>query len=190
MLLAVRLGVSSGTVPILLMRVLSLFLAALLVGCASPIPSGPPETTVYLVRHAEKEAGDDPVLTEQGAARAQALAADLADAPIVAVYSSQYRRAYDTAAPLAARLGVDVTVLDVVGPDVGATLRAQARQIADENRGRSALVAGHSNTIPTMIAELTGEPMADLDETEYGDLFIVIIEADGTARLERQRFGD
>lgn len=168
-----------------------LVLATLLAGCASVAPSAPPATTVYLVRHAEKAATppDDPPLTAQGAERATDLADMLAEAGVVAVYSSQYRRAHGTAAPLAQRLGLDVMVLEIAGPDVAATLRAQARQIAAENAGESSLVAGHSNTIPTMIAELTGQPMADIDERIYGDLFVVTIQPDGTARLERRRFG-
>ncbi len=169
---------------------LAVLAAALVAGCAPSVPPAPPETTVYLVRHAEKEAGDDPALTAGGAARAAALADALADAGVRAVYSSQFRRARDTAAPLAARLGLDVTVLPIDGPDVAATLRAQARQIASDNAGGAALVAGHSNTVPTMIAELTGAPMADLDESEYGDLFVVTLAADGAARLTRRRFGD
>ncbi len=168
---------------------LSLLVVALVAGCAPTTPSSP-ATTVYLVRHAEKAPGDDPPLTAEGAARADALADVLADADVRAVYSSQFRRAVDTVAPLAERLGIEVTVLPISGPDRGPTLRAQARQVADENRGAAAVVAGHSNTVPTMIAELTGEPMADLDESEYGDLFVVTVGADGTARLERRRFGD
>ncbi|WP_420454851.1 histidine phosphatase family protein [Rubrivirga sp.] len=164
--------------------------AALAVGCVPTVPPPSSATTVYLVRHAEKAAGDDPPLTPAGAARAEALADVLADASVRAVYSSQFVRARDTVAPLAERLGLDVTVLPIVGPDADATLRAQARQVAAENRGAAAVVAGHSNTVPTMIAELTGEPMADLDESEYGDLFVVTVGADGTARLERRRFGD
>lgn len=171
------------------------FLAVLLaafVGCAPSVPEAPPPTTVYLVRHAEKAAApaDDPPLTTEGAARAAALADELADAEIRAVYSSQYRRARDTVGPLAERLGLEVTELPITGPDVAATLRAQARRIATENSGAAALVAGHSNTVPVMVAELTGEPMAELDESAYGDLFVVVITSDGTARLNRRRFGN
>lgn len=174
----------------MLIRLLTL-LALVASGCASGVPSGPPATTVYLVRHAEKATTppDDPPLTSEGAARAAALADVLAEAGVGAVYSSQYRRAHDTVAPLAERLGLDVTVLEITGPSVDETLRAQARQIASENVGRSAAVAGHSNTIPTMISELVGEPMEDLDESEYGDLFVVTIQPDGSAQLERRRFG-
>ncbi len=160
-----------------------LLVAALVAGCAPSVPEAPPATTVYLVRHAEKaaEPADDPPLPAQGAARAAALAEQLAGAEIRAVYSSQYVRSHTTVAPLAARLGLEVTTLPLAGPDVAATLRAQARQVAAENAGGAAIVAGHSNTVPTMIAELTGEPMDDLDESEYGDLFVVTIAADGSA---------
>lgn len=169
-----------------------LAVASLLAGCASVSPPAPPPTTVYLVRHAEKAATppDDPPLTPQGDDRAAALADVLGEVGIVAVYSSQYRRAFDTAVPLAERVGHEVTVIEIVGPDVGATLREQIRQVVADHVRQSVLVAGHSNTIPTMIAELTGRPMDDLDESAYGDLFVVTIRPDGTVRLERRRFGD
>lgn len=163
-------------------------------GCASGAGadrSEPSPTVVYVVRHAEKAAtpADDPPLSAEGAARAAALADLLADAGVRHVYSSQFRRTRDTAAPLADRLGREVTVLPITGPDVAAALRAQARQIVTEAEGAAALVVGHSNTVPIMIAEWTGEPMADLDEGAYGDLFVVTLQADGTARLERRRYG-
>ena len=46
--------------------------AMALAACLSPPP--PPETVIYLVRHAEKQAGDDPSLTTEGLARAEDLA--------------------------------------------------------------------------------------------------------------------
>ena len=184
-------------------RSLSLVLVLLgAAGCASP--AGPPEqavdppaTVLYFVRHAEKAAvpADDPPLTAAGEARALALADTLAGVGLRAIYSSQYARTRATAAPLAARAGLDVTVLPIAGPDVDATLRAQVRQIAAETFSHRALVVGHSNTIPTMIAELTGEPMADLEDTDYGTLFVVTLDghpddlAASDVALDRRRVG-
>ena len=59
------------------------------------------EHTIYLVRHAEKAKGKDPVLTAQGKQRAENLAQMLQDAGVTRVYSTDYRRTQQTAAPSA-----------------------------------------------------------------------------------------
>ena len=68
--------------------------------------------TVYLVRHAEKQSGDDPSLTSDGLLRADTLADLLSDKDIENIWSSDYRRTRETAAPLAERLGIEVQLYD------------------------------------------------------------------------------
>src|SRR5690348_14127274 len=70
-------------------------------------------TTVFLVRHAEKEAEpkQDPPLTKAGVARSQELARLLGAANIKAIYTSQFIRTKQTAEPLTAKTGVTVTAL-------------------------------------------------------------------------------
>jgi 2,3-bisphosphoglycerate-dependent phosphoglycerate mutase len=70
---------------------------------------------LILVRHAlpvRRSSGDgtpaDPPLSEPGRAQAEAVAAWLADERIDRLYASPLRRARETAAPLAARLGLEV----------------------------------------------------------------------------------
>ena len=71
---------------------------------------------LILVRHAEPvrivdaDGPADPPLAERGAKQAEALAAYLGEEGIGAVWSSPMVRARETAAPLAAALGVDVVV--------------------------------------------------------------------------------
>jgi probable phosphoglycerate mutase len=73
---------------------------------------------LLLIRHAlplrvdegAVEGPADPELSEAGRVQAHALAEWLADEQIDAIWSSPMRRALGTAAPLAARLGLDVTV--------------------------------------------------------------------------------
>ncbi|WP_181773079.1 histidine phosphatase family protein [Amycolatopsis pittospori] len=78
---------------------------------------------LLLVRHGQTEGNvrgaldtalPGPPLTELGREQAQDLATRLDGEPIVAVYASQAVRAQQTAAPLAAKLGLDVQVLDGV----------------------------------------------------------------------------
>jgi 2,3-bisphosphoglycerate-dependent phosphoglycerate mutase len=73
---------------------------------------------VLLVRHATPiRAGtvgindDDRPLTQQGVADAERLAAIHAGVEIAAIYSSPYRRAFQTVEPAAARLGITVEVI-------------------------------------------------------------------------------
>ena len=140
--------------------------------------------TVFLVRHAEKMAtGDDPGLSEAGAKRAQSLAAMLADAGITAIFSSEFKRTQDTAAPLAKRLGVTVTT--VPGKDVDG-LVAKLRALAP---GTKALVVGHSNTVPAVAQRLTGVKVAELTDADYDRLFVAAFGKDGEGDVAVLRYG-
>ncbi len=64
---------------------------------------------LYLVRHGQPEpAGDDPGLTDAGRAQAEAVARLLAPKGPLPILSSPFRRARETAAPLARLWGVAV----------------------------------------------------------------------------------
>ena len=77
-------------------------------------------TTFHLIRHAHYSllgrvlAGRTPghSLSDQGRAQAAALAEMLAEVPIVAVHSSPMERTRETAAVIAASLGLEVTIED------------------------------------------------------------------------------
>ncbi|HEY8458985.1 MAG TPA: histidine phosphatase family protein [Blastocatellia bacterium] len=80
-------------------------------------------TVFLLIRHAlnnyigEAIAGwtPDVHLNDAGLAQAERLSERLAQAPIAAIYSSPLERARETAAPLAARLGLEVHIHDAFG---------------------------------------------------------------------------
>jgi broad specificity phosphatase PhoE len=78
---------------------------------------------LFLVRHAESEANARRVLdsappglplTAEGRRQAEDLADDLVSEPVVAVYASTATRAQQTAAPVAARHGLPVHIVDGV----------------------------------------------------------------------------
>lgn len=163
-------------------------------GCAGPAAIAPaasspalgavagPSTTVFLVRHAEKGEGRDPDLTAVGHARAKALAALLRDADVRTVYSTAYARTQQTAAPLAARLGLEVQAYD---PRALGALAEQLRQA-----GGTHVVVGHSNTTPAMVRQLGGNPDPPIDEkTEFDRLEVVTIGPDGVVTSVRLRVG-
>jgi broad specificity phosphatase PhoE len=158
----------------------------LLALCAAlPIAAAEPReaTTVYLVRHAEKAAGsENPALTEAGEQRASALANLLRDAGVDVIYSTDYRRTRDTAAPVAVQLGLNVTIYD---PSNLGELAADIRR-----QGGRCLVVGHSNTTPELVGLLGGEPGAAIDEkSEYDRLYVLTIAPDGTVGTVLLRYG-
>ena len=75
-------------------------------------------TTLLLARHGETDwnrerrwqGHTDVPLNDLGLEQARALADELADEPLTAIYASDLRRAYDTAAVVAERKGLEVTV--------------------------------------------------------------------------------
>lgn len=137
-------------------------------------------TTVVLVRHAEKQDGDDPELTGPGLLRAERLAAMLAELPVKAVFASQFRRTQATVAPICAARGLTPQIV----PAGAAKALVQRLQGLD---GAVAVVAAHSNTIPGLLAALGVDAEVTIEDEDYGNLLIIQRSPDGT-QLLRLRF--
>ncbi len=139
---------------------------------------------VVVVRHAEKADDDprDPSLAGSGVERADGLARMLADVPLRGVWSSDYRRTRDTAAPVAVAHGLEVRLYDPSG-DHGPLVSALAAE------GGHHLVVGHSNTVPTLVRALGGDPGAEIPESEYDRLYVVQRTPDGSVSTTLLRFG-
>ena len=149
-----------------------LTLAAIAACTSAPDPPAP---SYFVMRHLHKAAGQDPALSEQGQRAAQRLAALLGDRRISAIFVSTTRRARETAAPLAARLGIIPAEYD---PSDTPALVARVRQ-----EPGPVLVVGHSNTVPDIVQQLGGPRPADLTHPNFGDLWR--IGADGTTVKSR-----
>lgn len=69
------------------------------------------DKTLYIIRHC-KATGQEPgaTLTAEGYGQANALVQQLAHVPFTRIVSSPFRRAQESAAPLAARLGLPVEI--------------------------------------------------------------------------------
>ncbi|MEH6488783.1 phosphoglycerate mutase family protein [Hyphomonas oceanitis] len=154
--------------------------AVLSAACMSSPP--PPETVIYLVRHAEKQVGDDPSLTAEGLARAEELALTLKHAGITQIYSTDTARTRQTAAPLAAALSLPVELYDASDlPAFASELTTQTGTI---------LVVGHSNTTPPLVEQLGGDPGTEINEAgEFDRLYALHISGD-TVRTDLRRYGN
>ena len=126
---------------------------------------------IYLVRHAEKvtAASKDPALTEIGTHRARNLADVLRSAGITKIYSSDYTRTRDTAAPLAEHLGLELQIYDPKALEPFATELLELQE--------NALVVGHSNTTPELAEMMGGDGGTPIVEGwEYDRLYLLQTE--------------
>lgn len=158
------------------MKNLLRYVSILLVACCALTAAATADTTLYLVRHAEKQSDGthNPSLTEAGAARALRLAETLAEAGLKRIYSTDYKRTQETAAPTAKRQGLTVTSYDP------RALREFAEQL--QAQPTPSLIVGHSNTTPVLVNLLVGSNQFPLlEEHQYDHLYVVTLKDDGSA---------
>lgn len=162
-------------------------LLLLLAFAARPAVARPPVTTIYLVRHAEKDLTPgvaDPLLTPAGEARAQALRQKLAGKHPAAIFTTDTRRTRATLAPLAVATGLTPVVYDARMPD------ALAIRLYKEYAGRTVVVVGHSNTLLPLLAALgVKTPMQDIKDEEFSYLFKVELREGQPAKLKVSHYG-
>ncbi|MGH8140069.1 MAG: phosphoglycerate mutase family protein [Steroidobacteraceae bacterium] len=145
-------------------------------------------TMVVLALHAEQEPGtiQDPPLSAEGEERAQRLAQMFGRGKgaghLDAIYVSDARRAQQTAAPLAERLGKQPTVLP------SADIKGTVSRIMDEHEGGTVLVIGRGSTVPALIRALSGIEVAPVAEDEYDTLYVVSIPSFGHANVVRMAY--
>ena len=149
------------------MKKLILFLC-LIVGLVSAQDQTDKPTTLILIRHAERgnDGSNDPPLAEAGTARANNLASVLKNTNISAIYSSNYKRTKNTVAPIAQAKSLDVKIYEPMKED-------EIKRIISENKGKTVLVAGHSNTTPWTANFLTGSKLENFADTDYGNILII-----------------
>lgn len=149
---------------------------------ADPAPPRSAPIVVHAVRHCEKaEDDEDPGLTEEGAARAEALAVLMADVPLAAIYATDLRRTQETVAPTAEAHGLPVvTELD---PE-----EELAAWILAAHDGDTVLHAGHSYTLGDFMAALGVAEPPSVDG--YGQLWTLTVGTEGGVDVVESRFGE
>lgn len=148
-------------------------------------------TTMIFVRHAERAgpSADNPGLTPAGQRRAAELARQLVDADVVAgvdaIYSTPFRRTRETAQPVASALDLPINIYDPSDNE------AVLETILRNHKGKIILVVGHSNTLPTLIADLgASKKVPPIAANEYDNIYIISIPWFGKTKTIRLRFGD
>jgi broad specificity phosphatase PhoE len=167
-----------------------LVLIALLGTNAFPVGvSGPdqPALILILVRHAEKKIvppeNKDPDISAAGLARAEELRKMFWDTGITAIYATQYKRTQQTAKPLADKLGLPVTQVEAKKtPEL-------VKQIRARGTGQVIFIAGHNNTVPEIIEAFGGPHLDIIPETDFDNLYILLVQSDGTAKLVKMKYG-
>ena len=147
-------------------------------------------TTVIFIRHAEKDLTqlDDPGLSDQGRVRVAELTRQLIDADVVAgidaIYSTSYRRNTETVQPLAKILNLKINYYN---PNENEEV---LENILDNHKGKIILVVAHSDTVPTLIADLgASKNVPPIAEHEYDNIYIVSIPWFGKTKTIRLRYG-
>lgn len=149
-------------------------------------------TTIIFVRHADTDRtmmqGGDPPLNARGRVRAELLADFLEDIDVIAgvdaIYASELRRTQETAAPLAARLGLNVRTADHY------QYEAFMQDVLEDHKGDIVLIVSHSDAIAPLIDELHGSKnVPQIAPDEYDNVYIVTIPWFGKVKTLRLRYG-
>ncbi len=138
-------------------------------------------TTYYFIRHAEKKINDlqnkDPQLTEEGLERARKWAEVFKEVPFDMIFSSDFNRTKSTAQIIA---DSQEKTVEIYHPK-----NLNDTEFQKKSTGKKVLVVGHSNTNPRFVNLILGaKKYQDLDEEEYGSLFIVHIFPNGNKSSE------
>lgn len=168
-----------------------LFVIAMLLG-GSVRATSAADQVVFIVRHAERATtpagqpagpgmmADDPPLSPAGHERATKLAAILASSEVKHIFTTEYLRTRETAAPAAERLNIK--------PVMGAARDPQTLIDRIKAVQGNVLVVGHSNSVPDLLTRLGVKQAITIGDNEFDNLFIVVRRDAGEPTLIRLRY--
>lgn len=156
--------------------------AVILILCAGAMPA---QSTIFVVRHADRQGTEpDPLLTEEGQRQAASLARLLASAHITRIFTSEATRTKQTAAPTAQQFRLEASSIDA--QDFEGLIRSVR---AGLRPGEATLVVGHRASVPRIVKSLTGKDVPPLEVSEYDRLEVVTLFPDGQSNVITLRFG-
>ena len=130
------------------------------------------KTTIYLIRHCEKEAGSaDPELSEKGKLRAENWKNYFDELPIDSFYTTATKRTATTCSIIADSKKKEIQFYNHNDFSLN--------EIIKIHQGKTLLIVGHSNTLPNLINTFLEEEFYSLiSENEYGSLYIITIQGE------------
>lgn len=129
-------------------------------------------TTLYLIRHAEKaDSTQNPELSDEGLKRAVRWTKYFEKKNIDFFYTTLTRRTQMTCSTIATSKQKDMIFYDVA--------KFSLKEIIEKHYGKTILIVGHSNTIPSQInAFLEKEIYPQIEDNQFGNLYTIIISGD------------
>jgi len=169
------------------MKYAAIFLLSMISAVTTFAQQEKPATKIYIVRHAEKEAGRDPLLTAAGNKRAGDLMRKLQHAGIEKIYVSNTRRTQNTGDSLRIQLKIDTVhyLADTLCDNLINTI------MQNNDFGKTILIIAHSNTIPQIIRKLgvNDYPYGDIPDNDFDNLFLITYKNE-KARLKKMKYGE
>ncbi|MEQ8425205.1 MAG: phosphoglycerate mutase family protein [Cyclobacteriaceae bacterium] len=163
-----------------------LICCAPLVSCTQPQKTEPQNVTTFiLVRHAEKadDGTNDPGLTDEGTARANALTQLLGSTKVDAIYSTPFKRTTETVEPLAKEKNLTIQNYSPMKGE-------EMDKMLSDNKGGTIVISGHSNTTPWVANYFSGEnKISDFKDSDYDNILIVSIVEKGNAKVTWINYG-
>ena len=149
---------------------LIIFVFTLFIACTSD-----KTTTYYLIRHAEKDrtntTNKNPNLNSDGVIRAEKWAKHFENIVLDAVYSTDYNRTQQTAAPTAKSKGL---IIQSYNPS-----KMYDSIFKKNTKGKTILVVGHSNTTPVFANAILGQKKyKNMADNDNASLYIVTVVND------------
>lgn len=143
-------------------------------------------TSIYIVRHAEKDISDannkNPNLSEVGKQRSEELLKKLKNVKFSAAYSTPFYRTQQTLQPIAAFNKIEITSYN---PSDNKKL---VDEILNNYSGKNVIIVGHSNTILSILEAFGAKkPFETISEDDYSNLFQIIIDKN-TVKLQSSKY--
>lgn len=129
-------------------------------------------TTYYFIRHAEKvDNSKNPDLSKMGLQRAKLWTEIFSEINLDAIYSTDFNRTLQTAAPTATGKNIAIIKYNPKTIDI--------ESFKKNTLGKKVLIVGHSNTTPNFVNQIINKKMYnDMDDVTFGNLYIVNINGD------------
>lgn len=122
-------------------------------------------TNIYIVRHAEKEAGDDPHLSREGVLRAKTLADTMRSKKINLVLTTHTNRTFETAKPTADVFGLSPRYYEYEPRND--TITPYLKKLW----GKNILLVTHSDKITSLVQKFV--PCTSFDSNAFDNLIII-----------------